>query len=93
MAMTSDTPKRLYEFGPFQLDAAEHVLLRAGKPVALTPKAFETLLVLVQNSGHVVEKETIINAVWPDTAVEENIVAVNVSLLRKTLGTGENGEQ
>jgi TolB-like protein/Flp pilus assembly protein TadD len=91
--MTSETPKRLYEFGPFQLDEAEHVLLREGKPVALTPKAFETLLVLVQNSGHVVEKEIIINAVWPDTAVEENIVAVNVSLLRKTLGTGENGEQ
>jgi TolB-like protein/Tfp pilus assembly protein PilF len=91
--MTSETQKRLYEFGPFQLDEAEHVLLREGKPVALTPKAFETLLVLVQKSGHVVEKETIINAVWPDTAVEENIVAVNVSLLRKTLGTGENGEQ
>jgi TolB-like protein/Tfp pilus assembly protein PilF len=91
--MMSDTPKHLYEFGPFQLDAAEHVLLREGKPVALTPKAFETLLVLVQNSGHVVEKETLINAVWPDTAVEENILAVNVSLLRKTLGTGLNGEQ
>jgi TolB-like protein/Tfp pilus assembly protein PilF len=91
--MMSDTTRRLYEFGPFQLDAAEHVLLREGKPVSLTPKAFETLLVLVQHSGHVVEKETIINAVWPDTAVEENIVAVNVSLLRKTLGTGENGEQ
>jgi TolB-like protein/Flp pilus assembly protein TadD len=91
--MTSETPRHLYEFGPFQLDTAEHVLLRDGKPVALTPKAFETLLLLVQNSGHVVEKETIINHVWPNTAVEENIVAVNVSLLRKTLGTGENKEQ
>lgn len=89
----SEKVKRLYEFGPYLLDTAEYVLLREEKPVSLTPKAFETLLVLVQQSGHVVEKESIINAVWPDTVVEENILAVNVSLLRKRLGPRENGEQ
>ena len=58
--------KRSYEFGSFRLDAAEYVLVRDGQVVPLTPKAFETLLVLVQNSGHVVEKSELYKQVWQD---------------------------
>lgn len=74
-----------YEFGPFQLDCSERVLRRDGRPVTLTPKAFQTLLVLVENSGHVVEKETLLRLVWPDTFVEEATLAQNVSTLRRVL--------
>ena len=52
--------KACYEFGPFLLDVSEHVLLRQGRPVPLTPKVFEVLRVLVQNSGHLVEKEELL---------------------------------
>src|SRR5262249_10299763 len=57
--------KHLYEFGPFQLDATERQLLREGEIVALTPKVFDLLLVLVQNSGHTVEKNELLKRVWP----------------------------
>jgi len=56
-------PQRLYEFGPYWLDTAEQLLLRDGKPVPLTPKAFETLVALVQRSGHLVEKDELMKAV------------------------------
>ncbi len=76
----------MYEFGPFRLDPLERVLLRDGQPVPLTPKAFETLLVLVERSGHVVEKGDLMQRVWPDTFVEEGGLARNISVLRKALG-------
>jgi DNA-binding winged helix-turn-helix (wHTH) protein/TolB-like protein len=76
----------LYEFGPFQLDPTERRLLQAGRPVPLTPKAFQTLLVLVENEGHVVEKEELLRRIWPDTFVEEATLAQNVFTLRKQLG-------
>jgi DNA-binding winged helix-turn-helix (wHTH) protein/TolB-like protein/Tfp pilus assembly protein PilF len=82
---------RFYEFGPFQLVPGERQLLRAGKPVALSPKAFDTLLILVEQSGHVVKKDDLIQGVWPDAYIEENNLNQYVSLLRKTLG-GNNGE-
>jgi DNA-binding winged helix-turn-helix (wHTH) protein/Tol biopolymer transport system component len=78
--------KLLYQFGSFQLDAAERVLLREGSPVALPPKAFDVLWVLVQRRGHVVEKDDLLKAAWPDAFVEEGNLPVNVSLLRKVLG-------
>lgn len=78
--------QRLYEFGPFQLDPTERRLLQDGKPVPLTPKAFQTLLVLVQNQSRVVEKEDLLKKVWPDTYVEEATLAQNVFTLRKQLG-------
>ena len=78
--------KQLYEFGPFRLDTAEHFLLRDGKPVPLTPKAFETLLVLVRNSGHLVEKEELMSLLWPNSFVEESNLNRNISMLRKALG-------
>ncbi|HXG64681.1 MAG TPA: tetratricopeptide repeat protein [Blastocatellia bacterium] len=82
----------VYEFGPFRLDAIERVLLREGQPVPLTPKAFATLLMLVQHSGHIVEKDDLMQAVWPDTFVEEVSLARNVSVLRKTLGESDSGQ-
>jgi len=76
----------LFEFGPFRLDAGERRLLQNGRPIPLTPKAFQTLLVLVQNQGRVVEKEELLRKVWPDTFVEEATLAQNVFTLRKQLG-------
>lgn len=87
------SPRRFYEFGPFQLDTFAPLLWRDGEPVPLTPKALETLVVLVQHAGRLVKREELINAVWPDTAVEENNLSVNVSLLRKILGKDEGGRQ
>lgn len=89
----SEQAKHLYKFGPFRLDTREQVLLRDGKPVPLTPKAFETLVALVRNSGHVVHKDELIKTVWPDTFIEDNNLAVNISMLRKALGGNTNGDQ
>ena len=77
-----------FSFGPFHLDTTERVLRREGTIVVLAPKAFEILAVLVQNSGHVVSKEDLIQAVWPDTFVEENNLTVHISALRKSLDEG-----
>ncbi len=84
MAMSKPV-KPLCEFGPFSIDATERVLLRDGQVVPLTPKAFELLLVLVENRGHLVEKETLMRRLWPDTFVEEANLTNNVSQLRKAL--------
>src|SRR5919197_6503319 len=84
---------RFYEFGPFRIDTAERLLLREGTPVPLTPKAFETLLRLIQNSGHVVEKDELMREVGPDTYVEEANLTQNVFTLRKVLGEGRGGRQ
>lgn len=85
--------RQLYEFGPFILDTAEQLLLRDGEPVPLTRKAFETLRVLVENSGHVVEKEKFFQTIWADAFVEDGSLTVNISLLRKVLGKNEKGQQ
>jgi len=78
--------KHFYEFGPFLLDASRRRLLRGGEVVPLTPKAFDTLLALVEQSGRVVEKDDLMERVWPGVAVEENNLTQNVSALRKALG-------
>jgi eukaryotic-like serine/threonine-protein kinase len=75
----------IYQFGPFQLDACERALQRAGQPVLITPKALEVLLVLVRRRGNVVPKEELMREVWPGTFVEPNNLAFNISLLRKAL--------
>jgi DNA-binding winged helix-turn-helix (wHTH) protein/TolB-like protein/Flp pilus assembly protein TadD len=75
-----------FEFGIFRLDATERRLLREGYPVALTPKAFHTLVLLVENRGHVLRKDELIGEVWPDTFVDEGGLARNISVLRKALG-------
>lgn len=79
----------LYEFGPFRLDASEHLLLRDARPISLSPKVFETLLVLVEHGGHVLCKDELMKRLWPDSFVEESSLTQNISLLRKALGESE----
>jgi TolB-like protein/DNA-binding winged helix-turn-helix (wHTH) protein len=76
----------VYEFGPFRMDPVKRVLLRDGEPVPLTHKVFETLLVLVQSNGQVLEKDELMKTLWPDSIVEEANLTVNISTLRKVLG-------
>src|SRR5262249_43171972 len=87
----SHQPKPIYEFGPYRLDAAERRLLRNGEVVPLQPKVFDLLLALVERPGRLLEKDELMQAVWPDTVVEEVNLANNISILRKTLS--ENGER
>ena len=82
----SVTLKHFYKFDPFVLDVAERVLLRNGRPVAVTPKVFDTLLLLVQNQGCVVSKQKILDTLWPDVFVEESNITFNITMLRKVLG-------
>src|SRR4051812_30966929 len=85
----ADGSPRLYEFGDFCLDQGRRTLLgRDGAPVALAAKAFETLAYLVERAGSVVDKDELMRAVWPDTAVEENNLTQNISLLRRLFGEG-----
>ena len=80
----------IYEFGPFTLDAAEQCLLRDGQRVPLKPKIFDLLLLLVENSGHVVHKDELMSKVWPGTFVEEGNLTVSIFALRKALGEACN---
>jgi len=75
----------LYEFGPFVLDTMQHALLRDGEPVPLTPKTYDTLLVLVQNTGKMLSKEELMNTLWPDRFVEESNLTQQISMIRKAL--------
>src|SRR5215211_547697 len=79
-----------YEFGPFRMDPKSRVLLLEDAQVPLTPKAFETLLVLVENNGRVMSKDELMEALWPDSFVEEANLTVNISALRKALGESPN---
>lgn len=85
--------KLVYEFGPFRLDTAERQLLRDGQPVQLTPKAFDTLVLLIQNGGRLLDKEDLMKKIWPDTFVEEANLANNISLLRRVLGESSTEHQ
>lgn len=86
------TVSSTYRFGPFRLDVAERRLLRDGEPIPLRLKVFDTLRVLIENAGRLVTKEELLQAIWPDTAVEENNLNHNVSVLRKLLGEGATGQ-
>jgi DNA-binding winged helix-turn-helix (wHTH) protein/tetratricopeptide (TPR) repeat protein len=79
----------LYDFGPFRIDPEKQILLRDGELVALTPKAFQLLLVLVRRGNQVVSKDELMKAVWPDTFVEETNLTRNIFTLRKALGETE----
>lgn len=89
----SKQAKHVYGFGPFRLDRAERLLLRDGQVVPLKGKAFDILLVLVENRGHLLEKEELMKRVWPDAFIEEANLTVYISSLRKALGEGSNGHQ
>ncbi len=85
--------QHLYGFGPFRLDPKECLLILDGTPVPLPPKAFEALLFLVENAGHLVDKDELMRRLWPDTFVEDGNVAKHVSLLRKILSEATNGRE
>ena len=87
--MDGDQVGRSYLFGPFRLDAAERLLLRDNRPVPLTPKVFDLLEILVSKHGHLVEKEALQTALWPDSFVEEGGLTRCVSVLRKALGDAD----
>src|SRR4029079_12480684 len=78
--------KHTYRFDSFVLDVEEQILLRDGQPVRITPKVFETLLLLVQHQGSIVTKETILHTLWPDVFVEESNITFNITKLRQALG-------
>lgn len=78
--------KKFYEFSNFRLDLSEKVLLHNGKSVPLTPKVFYTLQVLVENAGHLLEKDFLMKKIWQDRFVEESNLTFNIKMLRKALG-------
>jgi TolB-like protein/Tfp pilus assembly protein PilF len=82
----SESGGRVYKFRSFLLDTAERVLRCDEKNVPLTPKVFDTLVVLVERAGRLVTKESLLAEVWPDTFVEEANLSVNIATLRKALG-------
>lgn len=75
----------VYVFGPYSVDVGERQLLRNGEPVALPPKVFDTLLVLVENRGRILEKDWLMQKIWPDSFVEESSLSQYVFQLRKVL--------
>lgn len=83
----NEAQTHIYEFGDFRLDAAKRLLLkRDGERIPLTPKAFDTLLYLVEHSGALLDKDELLRAVWADTVVEENNLNQHISTLRRVLG-------
>ena len=83
----------IYEFGPFRLDPGERRLCRDGQPISLRAKIFDTLCVLVEARGRLLDKDELIHRVWPDAVVEEGNLAHNISALRKTLGEPATGQK
>jgi TolB-like protein/DNA-binding winged helix-turn-helix (wHTH) protein/Tfp pilus assembly protein PilF len=89
----SEQKSHSYEFGPFRLDPLKRRLLRGGEALRLTPKAFDLLLVLVEESGRTVEKDELLERVWAGTIVEENNLNQNITALRKLLGDSRQESQ
>ncbi len=89
----SNKPNALLEFGNFRLDPRQRLLFSSGQPVPLTPKAIETLLLLVEAEGRVIAKEELLHKIWPDTFVEEGSLARNISVLRKALGESPDDQK
>ena len=83
----------VFVFGAFCLDPAKRLLLRDGARVAITPKTFDTLCILIENRDHVVAKEELTRRLWPDTVVEEGNLKVQVAAVRRTLRDGEKGNR
>jgi len=83
-------PRLVYAFGPFRMDVAERRLERDGADIALTRKTFDLLLALIEGAGRLKTREALIQALWPDTIVEEHSLTWHLSALRRALGdTGE----
>ena len=84
---------RFFEFDSFRIDTRERLLSRDDEPIPLLPKAFDTLLVLVQHSGEVLDKDYLLKEVWPDSVVEENNLAQAISEIRKALSEGAKDQR
>ena len=87
----SNEPNGFFEFGSYRLDAAKRLLTRSGESIALAPKTFDLLLLLIRGQGRVLTKTKLMNALWPDTVVEEASLSYQVATLRKALGAEEDG--
>ncbi len=85
--------RRIYQFGQFSLDVAERQLFELDAPVRLTPKAFDVLAFLVANGGHLVSKDELMNAVWPDAFIEEVNIPRTIHTLRRALSEDKNGNK
>ncbi|HMS43756.1 MAG TPA: transcriptional regulator, partial [Pyrinomonadaceae bacterium] len=81
---------KIYSFGMFQLNASERLLFDGVKTIPMSPKVFDTLKMLVENSGRVLSKEKMMTEIWEDSFVEENNLAQNISILRRILGETKN---
>jgi pimeloyl-ACP methyl ester carboxylesterase/DNA-binding winged helix-turn-helix (wHTH) protein len=90
--MMNQPSRRFYRFKSFRVDVNGRLLFKDDRAVPLTPKVFDTLLVLLENSSHVLTKKELMQQVWPDSFVEENNLAQNISILRKALGKTSEGE-
>ena len=90
--MMNRPARRFYLFDGFRVDVNERLLFKDNREVPLTPKVFDTLLALLENSSHVMTKKELMQQVWPDSFVEENNLAQNISILRKALGQTKEGE-
>ena len=84
-------PWKVYEFGPFRLDLRDRPLLNNGEPVALTPKAFEVLVLLIERRGLLIQKDELMREVWAGSFVEEANLARTVWMLRRSLGDDRSG--
>ena len=84
-----DVTNSVYQFGEFQLDAANKLLVRNGIQVRLTPKVFDTLSLLLEHPGQLIEKDEFMRQLWPETFVEESALAENICRLRRALGDAE----
>ena len=84
--MTNQSAGRCYLFDVFRVDPDERILFKGNREIQLTPKVFDTLLALIESSSHVLTKKELMQKVWPDSFVEENNLAQNISILRKALG-------
>ena len=82
----ASNPVRFYEFDRFRIDTKRHLLMRDGGPIGIKAKALDTLVLLVQHAGRLLEKEELMNGLWPDTAVEEGNLTQNIFEVRKALG-------
>ena len=85
-AERASNPVRFYEFDRFRIDTKRHLLMRDGGPIAIKAKALDTLVLLVQHAGRLLEKDELMNRLWPDTAVEEANLTQNIFEVRKALG-------
>jgi DNA-binding winged helix-turn-helix (wHTH) protein len=88
--MIDDSVKNFYEFDSFQVDVRRRLLFHEGRPVRVTPKAFDILLGLVQSGGRVISKDELMTTIWPNCFVEEGNLAQNIFLLRRVLGERKN---